>query len=1065
MKITDLQIEQFGSWRNLRLELPDQGVNVFYGPNEAGKSTLLDFVRGVLYGFVPPDRPAIGQVRIAETYAGSIEIEREEKRSRVHRIGSDTDRGYLTLSDNDELGPPEDRLKSWLHGVDRTFFEHVYALGLGELQELSTLHEGEVAARIYGLTLGPEGQRLIQASRKLEKQRNAISRASEKPGKDQAGRLEKLLASRDQLSKELRSHDKRHKQYRELQRTREKLDEEITDLRRRLTGLNGQLRGHLLLQQVYAPWRRLRNAHEELETLPEIESFPDDGLERLDHLEQSVEQLTTAHHNLVKLAKQAREEFKIRRLDRTLRARATSVIGLLDWRQWITDIHQRMGMHASEGERLSRLLDEKLTRMGPGWSARRLDMMDTSPQAHFRLSQLARTFRSAQARRSRQQRKLERRRRLQARWTTELQQELDRLGIPHAGAGLQQARLRLDELKDYSNLRIREQELRQRLLGLDEQRERLEARLVLPGWVYLILWLFGLAGIGLMILGVLTGISSRPEATDVQTSRIVGGIFAFLGLSCAGLSLAIKSHFERAGRARSEFLDDEAFGRRNELAQLRERVRSIQDACGIAPEGIDGDQTSAEAALAEAASMRIAEYTRLAVREKRLSRLQRQIAADELELEQAEQELRTSRQNWQNFLNELGFPPQLRIDEVLATWQQMLEARQLLVDRDAALKERGTLQSIVQGHDQRILDLNASFERHRHPEENPTPPQVLQHWEQILETYRAQRAERRHWHRTAIDSRRDARRLRPSLRREKERLAELIREQDAVDADDFRQRARDYARRLELDALAGDAQGEVEQIAANYSDLAIVEDDLVDFDREKNSRAIDVLTREIDALQRDLEQSSHRQGQLSQELLQLETDRQAPRLRWELARIDSEIQQTSQEWCHLTLTEQVLARVRGNFERTCQPVTLADASRYLSRLTGGRYRNIWTPLGQRDPHVDDEQRQTWNVQQLSRGTREQLFLSIRLAIVQQLARQGINLPMVLDDVFVNFDEQRTLGAIDLLIDFTKSGQQLLFFTCHRYLAELFESRGITPILLPTPQELSSGDDANGRRAG
>ncbi|MCA9099034.1 MAG: AAA family ATPase, partial [Planctomycetaceae bacterium] len=193
MKITDLRIEQFGSWRNLDLQLPDQGVNVFYGPNEAGKSTLLDFVRGVLYGFVPPDRPAIGQARAAENYAGSIEIEREGKRSRVHRVGSDTDRGYLTLTDNDELGPPEDRLKSWLHGVDRTFFEHVYALGLGELQELSTLHEGEVAARIYGLTLGPDGQRLIHASRKLDKLRHDLSHSSDKPGRDQYGRIEKLL--------------------------------------------------------------------------------------------------------------------------------------------------------------------------------------------------------------------------------------------------------------------------------------------------------------------------------------------------------------------------------------------------------------------------------------------------------------------------------------------------------------------------------------------------------------------------------------------------------------------------------------------------------------------------------------------------------------------------------------------------------------------------------------------------------------------------------------------------------------------------------------------------------
>lgn len=1069
MKISDLRIEQFGSWRNLNLDLPDQGVNVFYGPNEAGKSTLLDFVRGVLYGFVPPDRPTQGQVRSSENYAGSIEIDREGKRSRVHRVGSDTDPGYLTLGDNDELGLPEDRLKSWLHGVDRTFFEHVYALGLGELQELSTLHEGEVAARIYGLTLGPEGQRLIQASRKLDELRQDLSRVKEpdkreKRGSPPLGKFEKLVAEREELAGKIRNFDKRHKQYRELQRTRGKLDEEILELRVRLAGMQEQLRGHTLLQQVYAPWRRQRNAREELETLPQIESFPDDGVERLTQFEQSVQNLGNSYQQLRQLSKQAREEYKSRRLDRALRANATTVSGLLEWQQWVADVHQRVANQNAEVERLSKLLDEKLTRMGPGWSSRRLDLMETTPHSHFKLAQLARTFKSALGRVRRAQRKLERHRKTGERLGIELQEQLDHLGIPHASAGLQQARYRLNELKDYSNLRIREQELRQRLLGLDEQRERLESRLVLPGWVYVILWLFGLGGVGLMIVGLLAGVSSNSGGTDLETSRTVGGIFALLGLSCAGLSLAIKSHFERAGQARSEFLDDEAFGRRNELASLRDRVRSIQDACGITPELLEGDQGNAEALLAEAASLRIADYTRLALKEKRLELLRRKLEIDQKEYDQCEQELRTSRQNWRNMLGELGFPSQLRIDEVLTAWQQMLEAKQLLSERDAALKEQALLRSIVEGHDRKILDLNAGFERHRHPEETPTPPQVLDHWNLLLQTYHAQKSERRRWFRTHVDSRRDARRLRPSLRREKERLHELLQEQGATDPEDFRRRAGDYARRQELSAILEEAGREVAEISGSYSDLAIVEDDLVDFDREKNSRAIELLQREIADLQSDIEESSRRQGQLSQEMLHLENDRQPVRLRWDLARIDSELQQSARDWTTLSLTERVMANVRGNFERTCQPVTLADASRYLARLTGGRYRNIWTPLGQRDPHVDDEQRQTWNVHQLSRGTREQLFLSIRLAIVQQLARQGITLPMVLDDVFVNFDEQRTLGAIELLIDFTKTGQQVLFFTCHRYLAELFESRGIVPILLPTPQELAS-DEGENRRAG
>ena len=61
MKIERLKVEGFGHFRQFELELKP-GLNVLYGPNEAGKSTLLAFVRAVLFGFegrkeIPADPP------------------------------------------------------------------------------------------------------------------------------------------------------------------------------------------------------------------------------------------------------------------------------------------------------------------------------------------------------------------------------------------------------------------------------------------------------------------------------------------------------------------------------------------------------------------------------------------------------------------------------------------------------------------------------------------------------------------------------------------------------------------------------------------------------------------------------------------------------------------------------------------------------------------------------------------------------------------------------------------------------------------------------------------------
>ena len=56
MKITGLHVDGFGVWSELEVDRLNEGVNVLYGPNEAGKTTLLEFVRSVLYGFSPARR-------------------------------------------------------------------------------------------------------------------------------------------------------------------------------------------------------------------------------------------------------------------------------------------------------------------------------------------------------------------------------------------------------------------------------------------------------------------------------------------------------------------------------------------------------------------------------------------------------------------------------------------------------------------------------------------------------------------------------------------------------------------------------------------------------------------------------------------------------------------------------------------------------------------------------------------------------------------------------------------------------------------------------------------------
>ena len=150
----------------------------------------------------------------------------------------------------------------------------------------------------------------------------------------------------------------------------------------------------------------------------------------------------------------------------------------------------------------------------------------------------------------------------------------------------------------------------------------------------------------------------------------------------------------------------------------------------------------------------------------------------------------------------------------------------------------------------------------------------------------------------------------------------------------------------------------------------------------------------------------------------------------------------------LAATEWLLAGVRKRYERERQPETLREASGYLERLTAGRYSRVWTPLEEDALRVDDAEGRSLPVEVLSRGTREQLFLSLRLSLVSSYARRGIDLPLVLDDVLVNFDARRARAAATVLRDFAARGHQLLVFTCHEHVAELFRALDVPVRELP-----------------
>ncbi len=190
------------------------------------------------------------------------------------------------------------------------------------------------------------------------------------------------------------------------------------------------------------------------------------------------------------------------------------------------------------------------------------------------------------------------------------------------------------------------------------------------------------------------------------------------------------------------------------------------------------------------------------------------------------------------------------------------------------------------------------------------------------------------------------------------------------------------------------------------SPLQRVEQELVEHSELELEQLCHSLTRQTNEARTQLSRVHQRRGALLQQSQGLVSDRRLPELKLQLGCVVQQLEEAAHRWRVLSVAAHVLELVREVYETQRQPQTLQDASRYFAALTEGQYVRIWTPLTDMSLRVDMTSGETLSLDVLSSGTREAVFLSLRLALVADFTRRGIVLPLILDDVLVNFDRRR-----------------------------------------------------------
>ncbi len=278
MKIDNIHIDGFGVWADKTWGPLDPGLNIFHGPNETGKSTLMAFIRAMLFGFEKRGSARRYEPVNGGPHGGRLDLIVGDTRLRVERKQGRHARGTVTVYAGDATGD-ETALERLLGGTTRTLYHNVFAFGLDELEQFHTLQETEIATHISGAGLGIGASRWAAVQKDLEERQSALFLP-----RGQNSTINVAFKELESVRDDLDRTEHQPQDYFAAHEARTRLAAELSGLEEAVAEVSRKIE-HYARRMKARPYLERRNKIEaRLREMPAVASFPEGGVERLDLL-------------------------------------------------------------------------------------------------------------------------------------------------------------------------------------------------------------------------------------------------------------------------------------------------------------------------------------------------------------------------------------------------------------------------------------------------------------------------------------------------------------------------------------------------------------------------------------------------------------------------------------------------------------------------------------------------------------------------------------------------------------------------------------------------------------
>ncbi|SHG67072.1 ATP-binding protein [Ornithinibacillus halophilus] len=974
MKLKKATIYGFGKWVDFTIDFTDESFISIYGENESGKSSIQRFIMFMLFG-LPPKKRAFyrpktsskmgGRLTLIDPTIGEFTIERFDDKWNGAAVCYTEDGQY-----------DEKWLKDLLSGINRKMYESIYTFSALDLNQIQSMKEEDIGEVLFSIGLTGSTQ-IYSLEKKLEQD---ISELFKPTGKKptinlQLNKIKELHHQLIEKKNDESKYEEKKYSYEQILNSIELLKGTIKSKKETLLTLEKQMQA---LPSLYD----FISYQNELHNLPKSSSFPEDGINRLQHLKENMIPLTSEKKLLLTNEQKYKKEIEQLQyeIDRLIpfEEEAKSFQGSYSaYREHLVESNQLQ----ESIQKHEQQIQTELQALNIGLTVHDMESLELP----FHLEQTWNDLRKKKEQLSLEKEKLTEEKKILNNKQHVLENQIYEV---------KQKRYPQNEIEKLKKILDKYQEnkmlekLQEETIAKQEKWKKDKLASSKKSSIYLSISLilaisFGLlayvtdqtllmsVSIGIIVLGVGQWIWNRNSMKDMEKMISPSTVIT----PKTTMTEQEKYEVEKVVR------DDKDLSQQYEDLQNQKRNNDLQE--------IQWDEKN----------------TIFLEKEKNLK-----FTIDE----QRE-----------------GYPFLQNLDVVY--WPELYQSLKGIIRIQHQQTELGKRLTKVNKSLARFSDNLQSFMNNMLSiSEQKNVDVLMEHINNTVSELNKKKDNIAHYEELMDENQEQLLKINQQMNEFEIEANRLFQAANVHTEEEFYKKARELSRRQEL-------QEACENIRNQYSTY---------FSEDEWNQLINRLPKEStlklslnetksdsDQLELELEEKRQQLANLKIELENLESAENYSKSLHEFEMEQEYLNQLAKKWAIHQTAKQALIETRNEYRDKYLSKVMELTSKYFQYLTDGAYKRVHPPENGNLFRVESSEQIHFEVNELSQGTINQLYVALRIAISEIMSKET-RLPFIIDDAFVHFDKSRTKLIIDLLRELANDNQVILF-TCKKEVKDFF----------------------------